>query len=87
VRACVRVRVTQQVSLKWSEDRVKPWDQVSLTVTVRDPSSRVLLLVTSGTAEAQLPLVDWLSNRETVLRVALLREHVVTTHARRPLLG
>ncbi|KAG7275782.1 hypothetical protein CRUP_005696 [Coryphaenoides rupestris] len=67
----VPIQQPNHVSLKWSEDWVKPGDQVSLTVTVRDPSSRVLLLVTSGTAEAQLPLADWLSNRETVCSAAM----------------
>ena len=64
---------TQQVSLKWNEDLTgSPGlnQSVSFTVTVQDPRSQVLILVTAGTPEAHLPLEDWLSNRDTVVHVA-----------------
>ncbi|CAL8271807.1 unnamed protein product [Merluccius merluccius] len=68
--ALVPIQQPNHVSLKWTKDWLKPGDQVSLLVTVKDPRSQVLILVTAGAKEAQLPLVDDLFNRET-LRVSL----------------
>ncbi|CAL8285857.1 unnamed protein product [Lota lota] len=65
----VPIQPPNHVSLKWNEDFLRPGDQVSLTVTVQAPRSQVLILVTGGTPEAQLPLGDWLSNRDTVVHV------------------
>ncbi|KAK0139942.1 CD109 antigen [Merluccius polli] len=72
--ALVPIQQPNHVSLKWTKDWLKPGDQVSLLVTVQDPRSQVLILVTAGAKEAQLPLVDELFNRETECDTALLSD-------------
>ena len=72
----------QQVSLKWDEDLTGlPWLNrlVSFTVTVQDPRSQVLLLVTAGAPEARLPLEDYRSNRDTVVHVESTSRCSITT--------
>ncbi|CAL8294217.1 unnamed protein product [Arctogadus glacialis] len=61
----VPIQQPNHVSLKWNEDLTGHNRSVSFTVTVQDPRSQVLILVTTGTPEAHLPLEDWLTNRDT----------------------
>ncbi|XP_030212977.1 CD109 antigen-like [Gadus morhua] len=70
----VPIQQPNHVSLKWNEDLTGHNRSVSFTVTVQDPRSQVLILVTTGTPEAHLPLEDWLTNRDTECNTVVLSD-------------
>ncbi|CAL8299406.1 unnamed protein product [Boreogadus saida] len=70
----VPIQQPNHVSLKWNEDLTGHNRSVSFTVTVQDPGSQVLILVTTGTPEAHLPLEDWLTNRDTECNTVVLSD-------------
>ncbi|XP_056150214.1 CD109 antigen [Lampris incognitus] len=69
VNDALQLHITQalknQVSLKWSEERVRPADKVSLSVSVAEPGSLVGILVVDKAARGSKPHND--ITTETVL--------------------